>query len=177
MDQKATVMTETSELPNFKHKYKLLKRKLKGLVYEHELLSDQLERTQKKLLRVSKDRSFLLDRMLRYEKVADTSSDSEATDQSESDTERPVSKKKANTPPHSTTLSTLNNEDGSDPTKKTPKCKSNKKPKSGSSKRVPSMSQEDLEKHLNSRPEKPAIEKATSSLPTEIFGNTERPWE
>ena len=56
------------------------------------MLSDQLERTQKKLLRVSKDRSFLLDRIIRYEKVADTSSESEATDQSDSDSEKPAPK-------------------------------------------------------------------------------------
>lgn len=60
------------------------------LLQEHELLSEQLEKTQKKLLRVAKDRSFLLDRMLRYEKVADSSSDSDATDHSDSDTEKPV---------------------------------------------------------------------------------------
>ena len=59
---------------------------------EHELLSEQLERAQKKMLRVSKDRSFLLDRMLQYEKVVDSSSDSDATDVSDSDTEKPASK-------------------------------------------------------------------------------------
>jgi len=56
---------------------------------EHELLQEQLEKAQKKLLRVSRDRSFLLDRMLQYEKVAESSSDSDATDMSESDTEKP----------------------------------------------------------------------------------------
>lgn len=62
------------------------------MLQEHELLSEQLEKTQKKLLRVSKDRSFLLDRMLQYEKVAETSSDSDATDLSDSDTEKPATK-------------------------------------------------------------------------------------
>lgn len=57
---------------------------------ENELLTEQLERAQKKLLRVSRDRSFLLDRMLQYEKVADSSSDSDATDVSESDTDKPT---------------------------------------------------------------------------------------
>lgn len=53
-------------------------------------MTEQLERAQKKLLRVYRDRSFLLDRMLQYEKVADSSSDSDATDVSDSDTEKPA---------------------------------------------------------------------------------------
>lgn len=44
------------------------------------------------MLRVSKDRSFLLDRMLQYEKVVDSSSDSDATDASDSDGEKPTTK-------------------------------------------------------------------------------------
>lgn len=51
-------------------------------------MSEQLERTQKKLLRVSRDKSFLLDRILQYERAADSSSDSDATDGSDSDTEK-----------------------------------------------------------------------------------------
>ena len=44
----------------------------------------------------------------------------------------------------------------------------------GSSKKSQPMSLEDLEKHLDSRPERPAIEKATSSMPADIFGKTGR---
>ncbi|MGH0157698.1 UNVERIFIED_CONTAM: hypothetical protein FKN15_034290 [Acipenser sinensis] len=57
-----------------KKKYKNLKRKLKFLVYEQECFQEELRRAQRKLLKVSRDKSFLLDRLLQYEHVDDDSS-------------------------------------------------------------------------------------------------------
>ncbi|XP_048880831.1 INO80 complex subunit E isoform X2 [Brienomyrus brachyistius] len=64
---------------DYKRKYKNLKRKLKFLVYEQECFQEELRRAQRKLLKVSRDKSFLLDRLLQYERVDEDSSDSEAT--------------------------------------------------------------------------------------------------
>ncbi|XP_034145029.1 INO80 complex subunit E isoform X3 [Esox lucius] len=68
---------------DYKRKYKNLKRKLKFLVYEQECFQEELRRSQRKLLKVSRDKSFLLDRLLQYERVDEDSSDSEATASSE----------------------------------------------------------------------------------------------
>ncbi|XP_062395521.1 INO80 complex subunit E isoform X2 [Sardina pilchardus] len=68
---------------DFKRKYKNLKRKLKFLVYEQECFQEELRKAQRKLLKVSRDKSFLLDRLLQYERVDDDSSDSDATASSE----------------------------------------------------------------------------------------------
>uniref|UniRef100_A0A3Q3KGW5 INO80 complex subunit E N-terminal domain-containing protein n=1 Tax=Monopterus albus TaxID=43700 RepID=A0A3Q3KGW5_MONAL len=53
---------------DYKRKYKNLKRKLKFLVYEQECFQEELRRAQRKLLKVSRDKSFLLDRLLQYER-------------------------------------------------------------------------------------------------------------
>ncbi|XP_061803635.1 INO80 complex subunit E isoform X1 [Nerophis lumbriciformis] len=68
---------------DYKRKYRNLKRKLKFLVYEHECFQEELRRAQRKLLKVSRDKSFLLDRLLHYERVDEDSSDSDATVSSE----------------------------------------------------------------------------------------------
>uniref|UniRef100_A0A3Q3F1T1 INO80 complex subunit E n=1 Tax=Labrus bergylta TaxID=56723 RepID=A0A3Q3F1T1_9LABR len=59
---------------DYKRKYKNLKRKLKFLVYEQECFQEELRRSQRKLLKVSRDKSFLLDRLLQYERVDEDSS-------------------------------------------------------------------------------------------------------
>ncbi|KAI0239632.1 hypothetical protein LSAT2_009641 [Lamellibrachia satsuma] len=68
-------------------KYKALKRKLRFLIYEQECFLEELRKSQRKLLRVSRDKSFLLDQLLQYEKVDELSSDSDATASSESEME------------------------------------------------------------------------------------------
>ncbi|XP_056902135.1 INO80 complex subunit E isoform X2 [Takifugu flavidus] len=68
---------------DYKRKYKNLKRKLKFLVYEQECFQEELRRAQRKLLKISRDKSFLLDRLLPYERVDEDSSDSDATVSSE----------------------------------------------------------------------------------------------
>ncbi|XP_028984907.1 INO80 complex subunit E isoform X3 [Betta splendens] len=92
---------------DYKRKYKNLKRKLKFLVYEQECFQEELRRAQRKLLKVSRDKSFLLDRLLQYERVDEDSSDSEATVSSENsegegprerEREREVVKKRRSSP-------------------------------------------------------------------------------
>ncbi|CAL9705518.1 unnamed protein product [Knipowitschia caucasica] len=103
--------TETREMNgqadievDYKRKYKTLKRKLKFLVYEQECFQEELRRAQRKLLKVSRDKSFLLDRLLQYERVDEDSSDSEATvssDNSEGEApirERELVKKRRSSP-------------------------------------------------------------------------------
>ncbi|XP_017077548.1 INO80 complex subunit E isoform X2 [Drosophila eugracilis] len=70
---------------DFKERYKNLKKKLKFLIYENEYFQDLLHSNQRRLLKVSRDRTFLLDRLLLYEKPAKDSSDSDATDSSDSE--------------------------------------------------------------------------------------------
>lgn len=50
---------------------------------ENECFQDALRCSQKRLLKVSRDRSFLLDRLLQYEKHESTTSDSEDTESSD----------------------------------------------------------------------------------------------
>ncbi|KAM4632202.1 INO80 complex subunit E isoform 1-T1 [Discoglossus pictus] len=91
---------------DYRRKYKNLKRKLKFLIYEQECFQEELRRAQRKLLKVSRDKSFLLDRILQYENVDDDSSDSDVTASSEnSDNEggrgasTPTAKRKRSPPP------------------------------------------------------------------------------
>jgi len=80
---------------DYLEKYKFLKRKLKILVYEHESLSSELEKSQHRLLKVSRDNSYLLDRLLQYEQVViDSADDSDITISSDSDSEAPVPAKR-----------------------------------------------------------------------------------
>ncbi|XP_036989947.1 INO80 complex subunit E isoform X2 [Artibeus jamaicensis] len=91
---------------DYKKKYRNLKRKLKFLIYEHECFQEELRKAQRKLLKVSRDKSFLLDRLLQYENVDEDSSDSDATassDNSETEgtpklSDTPASKRKRSPP-------------------------------------------------------------------------------
>eukprot|EP00112_Aurelia_sp_Birch-Aquarium-sp1_P022747 Seg652.5 transcript_id=Seg652.5/GoldUCD/mRNA.D3Y31 product="INO80 complex subunit E" protein_id=Seg652.5/GoldUCD/D3Y31 len=70
---------EENESLQVKHKYRTLKRKLRCLLYEQECFQEELRRLQRKLLRVNRDKSFLLDRLLQYEPPEFSSSDEEDT--------------------------------------------------------------------------------------------------
>ncbi|RWS05314.1 INO80 complex subunit E-like protein [Dinothrombium tinctorium] len=72
---------------DFKQKYRNLKRKLKLLIYENEYYSEELRKTQRQLLQVTRDKNFLLDKLLTYENLNSTTSDSDATDSSDSEDE------------------------------------------------------------------------------------------
>lgn len=100
-------MPISDESIDFRQKYRNLKKKFKLLLYENECFQEELRKAQRKLLKVSRDKSFLLDRLLQYESVDSSSSDSDATESSDSDSEQktdipPVKKKK----PNSTSIST-----------------------------------------------------------------------
>lgn len=56
-----------------------------SLLQENECFQEELRKAQRALLRVRRDKSFLLDRLLQYQRGPDSSTDSEQTE--ESDTE------------------------------------------------------------------------------------------
>ncbi|XP_004461549.1 INO80 complex subunit E isoform X6 [Dasypus novemcinctus] len=83
---------------DYKKKYRNLKRKLKFLIYEHECFQEELRKAQRKLLKVSRDKSFLLDRLLQYENVDEDSSDSDATASSDNSETEGTPKLSSDTP-------------------------------------------------------------------------------
>ncbi|KAK3782958.1 hypothetical protein RRG08_065868 [Elysia crispata] len=178
---------------DYKQKYKGLKKKLRLLVYEQECFLDELRKAQRKLLKVARDRSFLLDRLLQQEKIEDSSDESEATNST--DTEDvphreavPTKKRKlANQSASSDLAHMLTNSSkagssgGTDshPPKKKAKSSGKKGNKSNNPKppvvkqeSPGQMTREELERHLESKQHHEfGIEKATASLPMEIFSN------
>ncbi|XP_004534988.1 uncharacterized protein LOC101458417 [Ceratitis capitata] len=78
----------TANAVDYKTQYRYLKRKLKFLIYENEFFQDALRSNQRRLLKVSRDRSFLLDRLLQYEKPENTSSESDETESSEDEAKK-----------------------------------------------------------------------------------------
>ena len=56
------------QLLQAKHQYRELKMKLLQSIKENEVLTDELRRHQKKLLRLNRDKYFLFERLLAYEK-------------------------------------------------------------------------------------------------------------
>lgn len=88
------------EESKLKTQYKFLKGKLKHLLYvknskkviwlvkenllqENECFQQALKSAQKRLLSITRDRSFLLDRLLLYEKTDNSSTESDETDSSD----------------------------------------------------------------------------------------------
>ncbi|KAL3285373.1 hypothetical protein HHI36_019480 [Cryptolaemus montrouzieri] len=74
---------KAQEESKFKKQYKFLKRKLQNLIYENEAFRQALRQSQKRLLTVTRDRNFLLDRLLLHEKMDNSTSDSEETESSD----------------------------------------------------------------------------------------------
>ncbi|XP_050410199.1 uncharacterized protein LOC126824847 isoform X1 [Patella vulgata] len=179
---------------DYKVKYKALKKKFRLLVYEHECFLEELRKAQRKLLKVARDRSFLLDRLIQYEKVEESSGDSDATASSDSDGEGhkdgSLSKKRKlnsgtiSVPPEyahlvsAAALSGVLHGGGSsnqDSSKKRSKS-SNKRSKGGGGhlkggKQPGQMTREELERHLDSRQSSFGLEKAPANLPMDIFNN------
>lgn len=60
---------------------------------ENEFFQDALRSSQRRLLKVTRDRSFLLDRLLQYEKPEITSSESDDTESSDDDSRTDNAKK------------------------------------------------------------------------------------
>ncbi|KAL7298206.1 hypothetical protein TKK_0009201 [Trichogramma kaykai] len=71
-------------MTNYKEQYKELKKQLKYLLYENESFQEALRSTQRQLLKVNRDKNFLLDRILNFEQVYMSMSESNNdTDSSE----------------------------------------------------------------------------------------------
>ncbi|KAH0560963.1 INO80 complex subunit E [Cotesia glomerata] len=179
------------EVPNYKDQYRNLKRKLKFLIYENECFQEALRSTQRKLLKVNRDKSFLLDRLLQYEKVDASFSESDETESSDDDMSRleTLNKKKKveinfnNHTPHG--LSPV--KPSSTTKKKKPTPKSALKPQNNPSVQTNSnnvmsmvsmisdghMTPEEVERHLESRQTYLELvpEKAPPTVPTEMFSN------
>eukprot|EP00026_Physarum_polycephalum_P013150 Phypoly_transcript_13523.p1 GENE.Phypoly_transcript_13523~~Phypoly_transcript_13523.p1 ORF type:complete len:262 (-),score=47.27 Phypoly_transcript_13523:25-810(-) len=91
------------EQANYEKKYRALKKKHKTLVTDKEGVDQQLMLTKKRVARLQKERSFLLDRLLQYEQVSSDSeserSSPESNDEKERDDMRPAKKIKREEPP------------------------------------------------------------------------------
>ncbi|MFH4976140.1 hypothetical protein AB6A40_002849 [Gnathostoma spinigerum] len=83
--------------PTPKEQYRLLKKRFKFLVYENECYQEELRNLQRKLLKLSRDKNFLLDRLIQYEKLSDSSDDSD-TNSVKTVEEKPKSVKKKSRP-------------------------------------------------------------------------------
>lgn len=181
--------------PNYRAQYLALKKKLKYLIYENECFQDALRCSQKRLLKVSRDRSFLLDRLLQYEKPDSTTSESEDTESSD-DPEYyhvDVKRKKMEAGATSQNMSASSSVKGSNAVKrkrpvapKKPPNTSHLMQSSGSmlSKSSPAigfglsagdghMTPEEVERHLQSRQSYMELlpERAPPTVPTEMFSN------
>jgi len=77
--------------------YRVLKRKYKTLSDETYTLSDELTQAKKRIARLQKERSFLLDRLLKYEQVSSDSDSSPSSLSSETE-ERPKKREKKEAP-------------------------------------------------------------------------------
>lgn len=79
--------SQEDQYVNYKQKYRELKKNLRHLIYENETFQDELRKAQHNFVSISRDKNFLLDRILKYEKPQGPSSDSEATESSDEDEE------------------------------------------------------------------------------------------
>nr|CAG4650672.1 EOG090X0LZH [Sida crystallina] len=178
----------------FKEKYRSLKRKLKYLIYENECFSVEIRNMEKKLLRILKDRTFLLDLLMQHESVSpefDTTDD-DLTDSSEEESKSRIknSEKKKKLKMTSTTKKTAGtvNKPKKKPISKQEKTKQNMKvdavanliaEESVVSKHLAGhMTPEEVERHLESRRAQQsqldftfAPDKAPATVPTEMFSN------
>ncbi|XP_054267054.1 INO80 complex subunit E [Macrosteles quadrilineatus] len=175
---------DSQDTINYKAQYKNLKRKLKFLMYENECFQEALRSTQRRLLKASRDRSFLLDRLLNYEKVEATSSEGEETESSDDgEIARPDAKRRKlemnSSSSYSSMVSGL---------PKTPSSAKKKKPptpkpvtKSLSQPQIQMvlgssgdghMTPEEVERHLEARqPHYLDMDQAVATIPSEMFSN------
>ena len=76
-------------MANYKDQYRELKKQLKFLLYENESFQETLRSTQRQLLKVNRDKNFLLDRILNFEQVyaslSESNNDTESSDDEASD--------------------------------------------------------------------------------------------
>ncbi|ESN98695.1 hypothetical protein HELRODRAFT_162149 [Helobdella robusta] len=72
---------------DYKKKYRTLKKRLKFLIYEQECFAEELKKSQRKLLKLNREKSFLLDQLMQYEQPNHETSDSDETQSSASEQE------------------------------------------------------------------------------------------
>ncbi|XP_033610147.1 INO80 complex subunit E isoform X2 [Cryptotermes secundus] len=157
---------------------------------ENECFQEDLRSTQRRLLKASRDRSFLLDRLLQYEKVDVSSSESEETESSdEGETSRPDTAKRKKPDSGVNSHVTITQPSGSTPKMQSSIKKKRPPPKATKQNSVPPlqvvgsvpvsllsdghMTPEEVERHLESRQTYLELvpEKAPPTVPTEMFSN------
>lgn len=200
-DEEEDEVISQNEIVDYKAQYKRLKRKLKYLIYENECYQENLRNSRAKLLEIARDRSFLLDRLLQYEKV-DISSSSESgedTESSDGEVELPrpdIKRRKLEASSHPQPQQT--HSASTSTTQKNPAPAKKKKPTMRMTKQnasnlghgsltIPSispaasslapdghMTPEEVERHLSARGQSfigLLPEKAPPTVPTEMFSN------
>ncbi|CAL4213772.1 unnamed protein product, partial [Meganyctiphanes norvegica] len=85
--------TEASQ-PDYRIEHKKLKRMVFLSIMENECFQEELRKAQRAVLRVRRDKSFLLDRLLQYQRGPDSSSDSEQTEESDLDNDTKIDNKR-----------------------------------------------------------------------------------
>ncbi|XP_055845854.1 uncharacterized protein LOC129911886 [Episyrphus balteatus] len=153
---------------DYKTQSRYLKRKLKFLIYENEFFQDALRSSQRRLLKVSRDRSFLLDRLLQYEKPEITSSESEETESSDDEAKEAKKRKAAEGAPATGPGSGRGRKK-----KATQKTKTETPKNNASNQPEGHMTAEEVERHLQSRQSLAELvpERAPPTVPTEMFSN------
>lgn len=81
-----------------KEKYRQLKSRFKYLVYENECYQEELRNLQRKLLKLSRDKNFLLDRLQPYEMLSNSSDESDSNSVKTVDDQPKVPKKRRLSP-------------------------------------------------------------------------------
>ncbi|XP_014211982.1 uncharacterized protein LOC106641916 [Copidosoma floridanum] len=177
-------------MSTYREQYRSLKRKIKFLLYENECFQEALRSTQRHLLKAKRDKSFLLDRLLRYEKIDSTLSDKDDETNSSDDEiyHADLKRKKVDfcvTNQSQLYLSTLVKCNYAyrkkKPTMKTMKTNNIKMDKKNSLHcsilSDGHMTPEEVERHLESRQNYLELlpEKAPATVPTEMFSNDASP--
>lgn len=180
------------DVTNYEARYRTLKKKLKFLIYENESFQEALRSTQRNLLKVNRDKSFLLDRLLHYEKAVVSFSGSDDTDSTCDESLEFHTAKRSKL--DSSNMSELTTHASSSSKKhhseKKKKSSSSKHEKTVTSKPYPIQNQqctnisnaavseghmtpEEVERHLESRQTYLELvpEKAPPTVPTEMFSN------
>lgn len=105
------------EETNFEKKYRAMKKKYKTVASDKDVADQQLTLAKKRVIRLQKERSFLLDRLLQYEQVSsDSESSSSGSESSEErEVERPAKKLKKEEPTVRVTVGTSGGGGGGGP--------------------------------------------------------------
>ncbi|CAD6188230.1 unnamed protein product [Caenorhabditis auriculariae] len=91
----AAVLKTDRRNSSVKEQYRIYKSKFKNLVYENECYQNQLRNLQRKLLKLSRDKNFLMDRLAQFENCSDSSEEEVLSDGSvKTDDGRPAAKRR-----------------------------------------------------------------------------------